>query len=100
MAPRGHLLLGFLATDESAAGVHGAVLARTALIPIVGPRSLPHLEHYLRSLELELSEQHYRRLDDISAVRLGTPHEDVAAALDHGLDGDRTLLQTPYLPVI
>jgi hypothetical protein len=52
-----------------------------------------------RSLDLELGEQHYRRLDEVSAVRLGTPHEDVAAALSHGFDGDRGLLEAPYVPV-
>ncbi len=77
-----------------------AALARTTLIPIVGPRSRSHLEEYLRSLELDLGEQHYQRLDEVSAVRLGTPHEDVAAALSHGLDGDRTLLEAPPVPVI
>jgi aryl-alcohol dehydrogenase-like predicted oxidoreductase len=77
-----------------------AALARTALIPIVGPRSLVHLQEYLRSLSLELGEQHYQCLDEVSAVRLGTPHEDVAAALSHGFDGDRTLLEAPPVPVI
>jgi aryl-alcohol dehydrogenase-like predicted oxidoreductase len=77
-----------------------AALARTALIPIVGPRSVAHLQEYLRSRSLELGEQHYHRLDEVSAVPLGTPHEDVAAALSHGLDGDRTLLQAPPVPVI
>ncbi len=72
-----------------------AALAPTALIPIVGPRSLAHLEQYLRSLDLELDEQHYQQLDKISAVTLGTPHEDVAGALSHGLDGDRTQLAAP-----
>jgi aryl-alcohol dehydrogenase-like predicted oxidoreductase len=77
-----------------------AALAPTALIPIVGPRSRSHLEEYLRSLELELGEQHYQRLDEVSAVRLGTPHEDVAAALSHGFDGDRTQLESLPVPVI
>jgi aryl-alcohol dehydrogenase-like predicted oxidoreductase len=76
-----------------------AAQAPTALIPIVGPRSLKHLEEYLTSLHLELSDEQYQQLDQISAVRLGTPHEDVAAALDHGLDGDRTLLEPPTTPV-
>jgi aryl-alcohol dehydrogenase-like predicted oxidoreductase len=76
-----------------------AALAQTTLIPIVGPRSRSHLEEYLRSLDLELSEQHYQRLDEVSAVRLGTPHEDVAAALSHGFDGDRTLLEALPVPV-
>jgi aryl-alcohol dehydrogenase-like predicted oxidoreductase len=77
-----------------------AALAQTALIPIVGPRTLTHLEEYLKSLHLELGDQHYQRLDEVSAVRLGTPHEDVAAALSHGFDGDRTLLEPPPVPVI
>jgi aryl-alcohol dehydrogenase-like predicted oxidoreductase len=77
-----------------------AAPAPTALIPIVGPRSLVHLEEYLKSLHLELSDQHYRSLDEVSAVRLGTPHEDVAIALSHGLDGDRTLLEPPPVPVV
>jgi len=77
-----------------------AALAPTALIPIVGPRTLAHLEEYLKSLHLELTDQHYRHLDEVSAVRLGAPHEDVAAALNHGFDGDRTLLEPPPTPVI
>jgi aryl-alcohol dehydrogenase-like predicted oxidoreductase len=77
-----------------------AALAQTALIPIVGPRTLTHLEEYLESLHLELGDQHYQHLDKVSAVRLGTPHEDVAAALSHGFDGDRTLLEPPPVPVI
>jgi len=77
-----------------------ASLAPTALIPIVGPRSLVHLEEYLQSVDLELGEQHYQRLDEVSMVRLGTPHEDVQAALSYGVDGDRTLLEAPLVPVI
>jgi aryl-alcohol dehydrogenase-like predicted oxidoreductase len=77
-----------------------AALAQTALTPIVGPRTLTHLEEYLASLHLELGDQHYQHLDEVSAVRLGAPHEDVAAALSHGFDGDRTLLEPPPVPVI
>jgi len=77
-----------------------AALAKTALIPIVGPRSLVHLEEYLKSLHLELSDQHYQSLDEVSAARLGTPHEDVAAALSRGFDGDRTLLGPTAVPVV
>jgi aryl-alcohol dehydrogenase-like predicted oxidoreductase len=76
-----------------------AALASTSMIPIVGPRTPAHLEEYLRSLNLELGDEHYQRLDDVSAVRLGTPHDDVAAALANGVDGDRTLLDT-HAPVI
>jgi aryl-alcohol dehydrogenase-like predicted oxidoreductase len=77
-----------------------AALAQTALLPIVGPRTPKHLAGYLASLDLELGDEHYRYLDEASAVRWGAPHEDVAAALSHGLDGDRTLLDPPPVPVI
>jgi aryl-alcohol dehydrogenase-like predicted oxidoreductase len=76
-----------------------AALAQTSLIPIVGPRSLAHLQEYLGALDLALDEQHYQRLDQVSAVRPGAPHEDVAAALGHGFDGDRALLDLPSVPV-
>jgi len=79
---------------------HRASLAPTALIPIAGPRSLTQLEEYLQSLELELDDTHYRHLDEVSAVELGTPHQDVIAALSHGFDGDRSLLDTSPVPVI
>jgi hypothetical protein len=58
------------------------------------------MEEYLSSLHLELTDQHYQYLDEVSAVRLGAPHEDVAAALSHGFDGDRTLLEPSPVPVI
>jgi aryl-alcohol dehydrogenase-like predicted oxidoreductase len=77
-----------------------STLAHTALIPIVGPRALSHLDAYLSSLELELSEEQYWRLDEVSAVRLGTPHEDVTAALTDGFDGDRTKLDAPLIPMV
>jgi aryl-alcohol dehydrogenase-like predicted oxidoreductase len=92
--------IGTSAAQVSLAWLRGrAALARTPLIPIIGPRSQSHLEEYLRSGELELGQQHYQRLDEVSAVRLDTPHEDVAAALRHGFDGDRTLLEAPPVPV-
>jgi hypothetical protein len=64
--------------------------------------STPHwLEDYVGSLELELGDDHYKRLDEVSAIRLGTPHEDVVAALSGGGDGDRTLLQAASpVPVV
>jgi aryl-alcohol dehydrogenase-like predicted oxidoreductase len=79
-----------------------AAQAGTALIPIVGPRTPDQLTEYLKSLDLDLdlTDDHYRHLDEVSAVRLGTPHEDVAAALSRGVDGDRTLLQPLPVPVI
>ncbi|MET7990772.1 aldo/keto reductase [Amycolatopsis sp. NPDC005232] len=78
---------------------HRAAQVQTSLIPIVGPRTPAHLKGYLDALDVELGQEHFRLLDEVSAVRLGTPHEDVAAALTHGTDGDRRLLDAPLVPV-
>jgi len=91
--------------DSSAAQVslawlrRRAALSTTALIPIVGPRTPQQLEEYLKSLDLELSDEHYRRLDEVSAIKLGTPHEANAFALRYGYDGDRSLLEPAAVPV-
>ncbi|MBT0768658.1 aldo/keto reductase [Kineosporia sp. J2-2] len=93
--------VGTSATQVSLAWLrHRAARCGTALIPIVGPRTPAHLREYLRALDLDLDEQHHRLLDEVSQVRLGTPHEDVVGALAHGADGNRELLRSPVVPVI
>jgi aryl-alcohol dehydrogenase-like predicted oxidoreductase len=93
--------IGTTATKVALAWLrHRAALAPTALITIVGPRSVEHLDEYVRSLELDLDDHQYQRLDEISAASLGTPHEDVAAALGHGFDGNRALLRSSPVPVV
>ncbi|WP_037370820.1 aldo/keto reductase [Amycolatopsis orientalis] len=76
-----------------------AARAATSMIPIVGPRTPAHLRSYLDALDVELADEHYRLLNEVSAVRLGPPHEDVAAALAGGADGARSLLDAPLVPV-
>ncbi|MGW2340462.1 aldo/keto reductase [Streptomyces sp. NPDC001661] len=76
-----------------------AARSSTSLLPIVGPRTPAHLAGYLDALNVELAPDHYEKLDKVSAIRLGAPHEDVAAALAHGVDGDRSLLDGPPVPV-
>ena len=76
-----------------------AALSPTALVTIVGPRTPAQLEEYLGSLDLQLDEDQYTRLDKSSGAPLGVPHDDVAAALAHGFDGDRTTLDAPPVPV-
>jgi aryl-alcohol dehydrogenase-like predicted oxidoreductase len=79
---------------------HRAAQVQTTMIPIVGPRTPDHLQGYLDALDVELSREQYELLDEVSAIRLGTPHEDVATALTHGFDGDRSLLDAPLVAVI
>ncbi|MFD6424373.1 aldo/keto reductase [Streptomyces sp. NPDC060198] len=77
-----------------------AACAGTSMIPVLGPRTPAHLAGYLDALNVELSPHHYQLLDEVSAIRFGAPYEDVAAALAHGTDGDRGLLDEPLVPVI
>ena len=77
-----------------------AARARTSMIPIVGPRTPAHLAEYLDALTVELDPEHDRVLDEAGAIRFGAPYDDVATALTHGVDGDRSLLDDPPIPVI
>ena len=45
------------------------------VIPIIGARKLTQFEDNLRSLEVKFSPEHLRRLDEVSAVSLGFPHD-------------------------
>jgi aryl-alcohol dehydrogenase-like predicted oxidoreductase len=44
-------------------------------VPIIGATKPRHIEDNLKCLEFELSEEHLKRLDDISAIELGFPHD-------------------------
>ena len=46
------------------------------------------LEGYLAALDLKLSDEHLARLDAVSAVPLGSPHEIVRASRGVLLGGD------------
>lgn len=76
-----------------------AARSGTSLVPILGPRAPTHLQGYLDALDVDLDAEQYELLHDVSSVPLGTPHDDVAAAIAHGFDGDRRLIDDPALPV-
>lgn len=48
-------------------------------VTIIGPRNVRQLEDNLTSLNLSLTGEQIKQLDDISAVSLGSPHEVIAA---------------------
>ena len=45
-----------------------AARSTTALVPVIGPRTLGQLREYLAALDLELSAEQYDRLDRVSAA--------------------------------
>ncbi|MGZ8529468.1 MAG: aldo/keto reductase [Candidatus Binatia bacterium] len=55
--------------------LHKARQSTTALIPILGPRTLEQLAGTLSALNLQLAENQLARLNEVSQVALGTPHD-------------------------
>jgi aryl-alcohol dehydrogenase-like predicted oxidoreductase len=45
------------------------------VIPIIGARKLSQLEDNLACLDFILEEKHLRKLDEVSRIELGFPHE-------------------------
>lgn len=48
---------------------------RGNMVPIVGARKTSQIEDVLGAVELELGEEHMNRLDEVSRVPLGFPHD-------------------------
>ncbi|MFE6554596.1 aldo/keto reductase [Streptomyces sp. NPDC004096] len=64
----------------------------TPLIPIIGPRNTSQLDGYLGSMAVELTDEQYTRLTEVSVVPLGVPHEANRAHRDHLRGGDASLI--------
>lgn len=60
---------------------HRASQLQTPLIPIIGSRTPVQLTETLLALDIRLSDTQAARLDDISAVSAGTPHQQIAGTL-------------------
>lgn len=69
------------------------------LVPIIGPRTLAQLDSYLGALDIQLTDEQYTRLTEISAVPLGVPHEGIAASLDRLQGGAADRVIAPVVPV-
>jgi aryl-alcohol dehydrogenase-like predicted oxidoreductase len=59
----------------------------TAVVPVIGPRTLGQLEDYLAALELELSPERFAALDAVSAPALGYPGTTIEKYADGALGG-------------
>lgn len=71
------------------------------VIPIIGPRTRAQLDDNLASIQVKLTDDQIQRLDAVSAVTLGFPHEMLAipAYQDRIAGGKRALLDLPAQPV-
>jgi Aldo/keto reductase family len=73
--------------------------AATAYVPIIGPRSVAQLDDYLGALDVTLTPAQFARLDEVSAIRLGTPHELNAWSVGPIRGGDASVIDEPAIPV-
>jgi aryl-alcohol dehydrogenase-like predicted oxidoreductase len=61
---------------------------RTVIIPIVGARSRAHIEDSLGAVDVELSDEELERLEEVSRIELGFPHDFEGRAFAHGATFD------------
>jgi len=93
-------------TGASAAQVSMAWLrergnrSATAVIPIIGPRTMAQLEDYLGALEVTLTDDQYTRLDVVSMPALGVSPEIQSMTRNAMLDGEPEKFILPATPVI
>ncbi|MFD4586577.1 aldo/keto reductase [Streptomyces sp. NPDC058434] len=71
----------------------------TPYIPIIGPRNTHQLEDYLGALAVELTDEQYTRLTEVSAIPLGVPYGVNAGVHDRIRDGDASLVDQPPVPL-
>lgn len=60
----------------------------TALVTVIGPRTLAQLDDYLAALDVRLSDEQVQRLSEASTISHGVPHDGIAGPPDLG-DGAR-----------
>jgi aryl-alcohol dehydrogenase-like predicted oxidoreductase len=72
----------------------------TGVVPIVGPRTHAQMKSYLTAVDLVIGDDVYQRLDEISAVDLGEPHESLRTEGDKALGGDRKTMQFHPIPTV
>lgn len=84
-------------TDANSARVALAWISAKGLFPILGPKTLQQLDDNLGALSVHLSDEHVCRLDKVSEVPLGVPHEmmSIPAYRDRIAGGKRAFLDPP-----
>ena len=56
-------------------------LRRLGVIPIMGARTVNQIEENLGCLDVILSEENVRRLDSVSGIKLGYPHDFLSSGM-------------------
>jgi aryl-alcohol dehydrogenase-like predicted oxidoreductase len=61
---------------------------RAVIVPIVGARRHEQVEDSLGAVDVELSDEELERLDEVSSIELGFPHDFEGRAFAHGATFD------------
>ncbi|MNY53578.1 hypothetical protein D3C86_1893440 [compost metagenome] len=69
----------------------------TALIPILGSRTREQLDATLGALNVQLSAEQLARLEGVSDVAKGVPHESISSSFSRFSGGET--LDLPVIPV-
>jgi aryl-alcohol dehydrogenase-like predicted oxidoreductase len=88
-------------TGSNAGRVAIAWVGAKGAIPIIGPRTRAQLDDNLAAVDVSLTRDQVRRLDEVSAVPLGFPHDMLStpAYQERMAGGKRALLDLPIQPV-
>ncbi|GAA2268790.1 aldo/keto reductase [Kitasatospora cystarginea] len=76
-----------------------AARSTTAMVPVIGPRTVDQLDEYLAALDLALDDAQVARLDEVSAIRPGQPYELIAGHRDTVLGVEDGRFIRPATPV-
>ncbi len=88
-------------TGSNAGRVAIAWVSGKGVLPIIGPRTRAQLDDNLTAADLSLDPDQIQRLDEVSTIALGFPHDMLAipAYQDRIAGGKRALLDIPLEPV-
>jgi aryl-alcohol dehydrogenase-like predicted oxidoreductase len=70
----------------------------SALIPVIGPRTVDQTDSYLESLDVKLDDDQYLRLEEVSRIDPGQPYDQIAERVTAALGGDTSGFTAPRVP--
>ena len=70
----------------------------TAVVPVIGPRTVEQTDSYIASLEVRLDDEQYSRLDQVSGISMGAPYEQLASQATAPVGGDAEVFAPSRVP--
>jgi hypothetical protein len=70
----------------------------TALVPVIGPRTVEQTDSYIASLDVRMDDEQYSRLDQVSRIAMGAPYEQLASQATAPLGGDAAVFTPARIP--